>query len=167
MCGDGPDKIVEPKDIICPDCGFVIGKAGMMHAPHLREDCFEYKLKLANERIAQLVLEQALSKVKEVRDVILRDGRVLRFVTPETQAELQGLQLDLEALLSIVAGLPVVLDSVIGFIKHYMVEVDSGHHCGPESLCDGICMDAARDSKLLEEVRQIRDAVVVLRGKKD
>ena len=35
------------------------------------------------------------------------------------------------------------------------VRVDKGHHCGdPNSSCDSICEEAARDAEVLEQIRQ-------------
>jgi hypothetical protein len=53
------------------------------------------------------------------------------------------------------------LREVLPFVEHHAARVAPGHSCGPDSRCDGNCVDAARDAEL---ILQIKDALKVGAG---
>lgn len=53
-----------------------------------------------------------------------------------------------------IQNLEGIIEALLNMIDHGgPVQVD--HVCGPESQCDGLCMEAARDNEILHKARQI------------
>jgi hypothetical protein len=80
--------------LCCPDCGssdLHEYEPNILHCSACDGDWDKDRMQLRAE-ISRLTDELARSKMREFADVTLPDGRVVRFVTPETQAELAALQ---------------------------------------------------------------------------
>lgn len=86
--------------------------------------------------------------------------------------ELTALRADLESARADVARmrdyrdkLRAVLKEALVYVEREVIETDPEHSCGPESNCDGVCVDHARAAQVFAKGRLLLKARAALDGK--
>ena len=125
--------------IDCPECPADFHETILP----LIQQCVDDQTAELQVEIKRLKEELVQSKIKEVADVELPDGRVMKFVTPETMKEIARLQAIVDKLPKYAdTGEPIHIDSVVyywlpwdGVCRGTVVGMDLRDSCDRHLIC--------------------------------